>query len=74
MEVGSFGVLDDVIGLFFGGLDGRFLDDDCFGEILEKLVEFYQSMFNLLDIVVAGADGTEDRGSCAGSVGFELFQ
>lgn len=74
VDIGSFGILDDVVGLFFGGFDGGFLDDDCFSEILEKLVEFYQSLFDLLDIVVAGADGSEDGGSCAGSVGFELFQ
>jgi hypothetical protein len=31
LHIGVLSVLDDVVGLFFGGLDGRFLDDDCFG-------------------------------------------
>jgi hypothetical protein len=38
LHIGVLGILDDVVGLFFGGLDGGFLDDYCFGEILEELV------------------------------------
>jgi hypothetical protein len=66
-------VFDDVLGLFFSGLYSGFLDDDSLGEILEELVEFLESSFDLHDVVVASADSAEYGGCGASSVGFELL-
>lgn len=72
LHVRLLGVLDDVLGLLFGGLHGRLLDDDGLGEILEQLVELLQRLLDLHDVIVAGADGTEDGGCGAGAVRFQL--
>lgn len=50
-------VLDDVLGLLFGGQHGRLLDDDRLGEVLEQLVQLLQRLLDLHDVAVAGADG-----------------
>ena len=72
LNIGLFRVLDHVLGLFFGRLHGRFLDDDGLGEVLEELVELLEGTLDLEDIVVAKADCAKDRGCGTGAVGFEL--
>jgi hypothetical protein len=60
LHVCLLGILDDVGGLLFGGLDHGLLDDDGFGQVLEELVELFEGALDLLDVVVASADGAED--------------
>jgi hypothetical protein len=40
-------ILDDVLGLFFGGLHSWFLDDDGLGKVLEELVELLEGTLDL---------------------------
>lgn len=72
MHVSGFGVLFYVFRVLLCLLDHRLLDHDCFGQVLEELVKLDQGALDLLDVIVARADGTEDGrgGGCA--VGFEL--
>ena len=65
-------VLDDVRGLVVRGRHGGLLHDDLFGEVLEELVQLHHRLLDLLDVVVAGADGAQDGGGGGGAVGFEL--
>lgn len=60
LHVCILGVLDDVVRLLFGGLDGGVLDYHCFGEILEELIQLFEGLFDLLNVVVAGANGAKD--------------
>jgi hypothetical protein len=58
LNVSLFGIFDHVIGLFFCGLYGWLLDYDGFSKILEELVELLQSLLDLLNVIVTGADST----------------
>lgn len=64
LDVAGFGVLFHVLSVLFCLLDGLVLEDDLGGEVFHYLVEFDEGAFNLLDVVVAGADGAEDRVGC----------
>jgi len=57
MHVRGFRILDDVLGLLLDLLDRGLLDDNRFGEVLEELVELDEGALDVLDIVVAGANG-----------------
>lgn len=65
LDVGSLCVGLDVLRLLLGLLNEWLLDSDLLGKVLEELVEFEESLFDLLDVVVTGADGTEGGGSSA---------
>ena len=73
LDVRLFRVLDDVLGLLFGGLHSRFLNDDGLGKVLEELIELLEGAFDMQNVVVTGADGAEDGGCSAGAVRFELL-
>lgn len=60
MSVSGLRVLFDVLGVLFCLLYHGFLDDDCFGEIFKELVKFDECALDLLNVVVASADGAED--------------
>ena len=66
-------VLDNVFSLLFGSLHSGFLEDDGFGEVLEELVELFERALDLQDVIVAGADGTENGGCGTGAIRFELL-
>jgi hypothetical protein len=72
LYVGLLGVLYNVVRLLLDRLYGRLLDNNSFGEVLEKLVQLFKGLLDLLNVIVAGADGAKDRGCGAGTVRFEL--
>jgi hypothetical protein len=49
-----------------------FLVDDLLIELLEEQCELAHGLLNALNIIVAGADGTEDARSLTAAVALEL--
>lgn len=62
----------DVFGVLFCCYYWFILEDNGCCEVFHELVELDESLFDLLDIIVAGADCAEDGGGCCCAVGFEL--
>lgn len=56
MNIAGLSVLLDILRVLLCLLHHGFLDDDCFGQVLEELVELDERALDLLDVVVAGAD------------------
>lgn len=72
LNVTSFRVLLNVLGVLLGLLNHGFLDDDGLSEILEELVELNQSTLDLLNVVVTSAHGAENGAGSGRTVGLEL--
>jgi hypothetical protein len=67
------GIVLDLHRLLLGLLDYRVLVDDLLVELGEEERKLAHGLFDALDVVVAGADGTEDARGLAAAVGFELW-
>jgi len=72
LNITSFGVLLNVLGMLLGLLNHGLLNNDGLGEILEELVELDQSTLNLLNVVVASAHSTKNGAGSGRAVGLEL--
>jgi hypothetical protein len=69
---GSLGIALDLFSLLLGSLDQRLLVDDLLVKLREEECQLAHGLFDALDVIVSGADGTENAGGLAGAVGFEL--
>lgn len=67
-------VLGRLLRLFLGPDDGGLLLDDEGVEVLEEAGQFRDGLLDLEELVVACADGAQDGGCLAGSVGSELWE
>lgn len=72
LHISSLGIVLDVRGVLFSRCDGSVLQDNRCRQVFHELVEFDNSPFNLLNIVVSSTDGTKNSICGRGAVGFEL--
>ncbi len=70
--VGLGDVLDRILGVVLGGLNDGVLLVDERSDLAEEVGQLVHSLLDTDHLVVAGADGAEDRGCLAGAVGAEL--
>jgi hypothetical protein len=72
LNIASFGVLLNVLGVLLGLLDHRFLNNYGLGKILEELVQLDQSTLNLLNVVVTSTHSAENGTGSGRAVSLEL--
>lgn len=73
LDMGLLALVDDNFCLLFGLLNLRLLVDDLLVQLLEELGKLDHGLLDALDVVVAGAHGSQNAVGMCGTVLLELL-